>query len=286
MNVKTKTDHLLIAPSFHHRQGYASPERRDSFPFEELTSPPAYSERKVQIPRQHSPIERQRSFSQDVPSSETSSRYPYVDNGEGDSSSSCCSSLHPVRAQKDQICQYGYVEEVRDIDREAVNHYMEMYFKHANSGAAQSFLSWQEGFLHWLNTTEVKSQEDLILIYAILAVGTLFSPRPERGADGSLFCNIARDAMQEHQCESSSSSSSSSSSPPPSPGPLSQARIMIALYSFSCGRQDEAWALAALGLPAAFELESRNAKTVAQPRLTLGKRKRKERVRGRKDIIR
>ena len=123
-----------------------------------------------------------------------------------------------------------------DIDAQVINHYIDMYFTNINACGSQG--PQHEGFLHWFDTAKAKSPDSLMIVHAMLAVGTTFSSRPEREADGILFSGITRRAMEEHpdgQCAQ-----------------VAQTRLMLALYYMASGFAGPAWDLAASELPAAL----------------------------------
>lgn len=247
MNIDTETPRIIIAPSPRPWRDTTLIKRHDSPNFKEFILRPERAERDVKFSRPNSPIERRRSLSTDICIIEIRTDDLSSEEKEGNQTSRESSLLRSRARDRYQDSHHKCDGQARDIDAESVNHYIDMYFKHVNNVRAGSLH--QEKFMYWFNNTTAKSEEDLTLIYAILAVGTLFSTRSERGIDGSLFSNIAREAMQKLPCEQSSSQ-------------LSQARTLIALHCFSCGQQTEAWALAVSGLSAAFGLSWGSNKSI------------------------
>jgi len=73
---------------------------------------------------------------------------------------------------------------------------MDLYFAHVNAATHQSFPIGP--VMHWLNHETSQSQEDLMLIYAMLALGTIYSSRVDREASGSIFADIAVHIIQKY----------------------------------------------------------------------------------------
>jgi hypothetical protein len=100
---------------------------------------------------------------------------------------------------------------------------LSLFFKHVPENAACML---PEGpFRAWMLSTSEKSLDDLMLIYTILTLGTIFSSKPEHKELGVRFSAISR-----HACDSRHYSIQ-----------LVQARLILSVYYFALNQPDEAW---------------------------------------------
>ncbi|MCJ1285421.1 hypothetical protein MMC26_004761 [Xylographa opegraphella] len=106
-----------------------------------------------------------------------------------------------------------------------VMHYIDLYFTHINSATYRMFA--REPFQHWLQNTKEKSSDELMVLYAMLAIGSTFSTLETRKSDGSLFARVARYAVEKNHGQFSLQ--------------LAQSRLILALYHFSMGDGAKAW---------------------------------------------
>lgn len=110
-------------------------------------------------------------------------------------------------------------------------HYIETYFMHINAATYRLFP--RKLFLDWVRSETVKSPDDLMLIYTMLAMGSVFSSRTERKHEGSLFGKIARFAVERNHGNYSLQ--------------LIQSRLLLAFYHFSIGDTHKAWDYGGMG---------------------------------------
>ncbi|KAI9822676.1 MAG: hypothetical protein M1827_000395 [Pycnora praestabilis] len=108
---------------------------------------------------------------------------------------------------------------------------MDLFFGHT---ASMFHIVPQKHFMHWVRRGRKKSAADLMVIYAILAMGTVFSPHAEAKGSGETFASIARNAI-EMNCRTFSLQ-------------LVQSRILLAAYDFAFGNFRESWNGSILGL--------------------------------------
>ena len=106
-----------------------------------------------------------------------------------------------------------------------VLHYMNLYFSHVNSAIYCMFPN--KAFLRWLQYEKDKSPAELMVVYSMLAMGSIFSSRPEKAAEGAHFCDIARLAVGKNHGVFSLQ--------------LIQSRMLLALYHFSIGESTISW---------------------------------------------
>ena len=120
-----------------------------------------------------------------------------------------------------------------------VLHYMNLYFTHINSATYRIFP--KKPFLRWLQYERDKSPNELMVVYSMLAIGSVFSSRPEQTAEGAHFCQIARYAVGKNHERFSLQ--------------LAQSRLMLAMYHFSIGESSIAWDYEGLACRAAAGLK-------------------------------
>lgn len=125
------------------------------------------------------------------------------------------------------------------VDPDVTMHYMETYFVHINAATYRIFP--RKHFLHWVKNETVKSSNDLMLIYTILAMGSVFSSRNERNQEGSLFSKIAGYAVEKNHGNYSLQ--------------LVQSRLLLAFYHFSTGDTAKAWDYGGMGFRVASGLK-------------------------------
>ena len=78
-------------------------------------------------------------------------------------------------------------------------------------------------------------------LYALLAVGTIFSSRPEHESEGEFFCNVAKYAAE--RCQGNFSLQ------------LIHCRLLMTLYYFSVGEQQVSWDYGGMAIRAASGLK-------------------------------
>lgn len=112
-----------------------------------------------------------------------------------------------------------------------------VFFKHVPETA---YCMFPEGpFKAWVLSSAEKSVDDLMLIYTILALGTVFSLRPEHKAYGAQYASISRYACDNrHFCIQ-----------------LVQSRLILSLYYFATNNPEESWDFCGSALRAASGLK-------------------------------
>ena len=124
------------------------------------------------------------------------------------------------------------------VDRVLVLHLMDLFFTHVNSSGYQIFP--RTPFMHWLQTCQTKSQDDLMLVYTILMVAANFSTRTDRKSFSKDFGRISRYAMDDHRDAYTMQ--------------LVQSRLLFCLHSFAVNRAVEAWDVGGAAIRAATGL--------------------------------
>lgn len=112
-----------------------------------------------------------------------------------------------------------------EVYPESTVHYMDMYFTHINAATYCMFP--RKPFMHWVETCREKTPDDRMIIYSLLAMGSIFSPKAERKSHGKHFGNIARYATEKSHGKFSLQ--------------LVQSRLILALLHFSLGDSMKAW---------------------------------------------
>ncbi|OAX83357.1 hypothetical protein ACJ72_02283 [Emergomyces africanus] len=102
---------------------------------------------------------------------------------------------------------------------ESTMHYLNMYFHYVN-GATYCIFP-REPFLRWLKFCLNKSLDDKMLLYAMLAMGAIFSKAKEQKADAMRFARIARHAVEKSQNKPTLH--------------LAQTRIILGMWHFTIG---------------------------------------------------
>jgi hypothetical protein len=113
-------------------------------------------------------------------------------------------------------------------------HLLDLYFIHAGHATYGMFP--RRPFLAWVESNRDKSQEHLMLLYSVLAVGTLFLADGERRTLGRRFASIASYAAEKQFGKFTLQ--------------LCQTRLLLALYYFAWGKSEEAWDYCGAGLRA------------------------------------
>ncbi|KAL2062724.1 hypothetical protein VTL71DRAFT_5796 [Oculimacula yallundae] len=108
-----------------------------------------------------------------------------------------------------------------------------VFFKHVPETAYSMFP--QGPFKAWVLSVSEKSADDLMIIYTVLALGTVFSQKREHKAFGAQFAAVARFA-----CDNSRFGLQ-----------LVQSRVLLALYYFSINNAEDAWDFCGAALRAA-----------------------------------
>ena len=125
------------------------------------------------------------------------------------------------------------------IDDQITDHYIELYFTHINGVTYPIFP--REPFLHWLRNEKKKSLDDLMLVYSILAMGSIFSSRAGQEEEGNQLARMAQHAVERHRGKYTLQ--------------LAQSRILLSLYYLSTGDSEKAWDYCGLASRAAAGLK-------------------------------
>lgn len=140
---------------------------------------------------------------------------------------------------KPDIRSFSWCSDPFDIDGDITGQYLELYFANINNVTYQMFP--RKIFLGWARRSERKSPEDLMIMYAMLAVGSIFSSRPNHKLEGSLFANIAKHAV-EKTCGRFTLQ-------------LTHSMLLLALYYFSMGEAEKSWGYGGMAIRAASGLK-------------------------------
>lgn len=112
-----------------------------------------------------------------------------------------------------------------------------VFFKHVPETA---YCMFPEGpFKAWVLSVSEKSADDMMLVYTILALGTVFSLKSEHKSFGARFAAVSRFA-----CDNSRFSLQ-----------LVQSRVLLALYYFANNNAEDAWDFCGAALRAASGLK-------------------------------
>lgn len=123
-----------------------------------------------------------------------------------------------------------------ELDPRVTSHLLEMYFLHAGRATygmfpRKSFMSWAQS-----GPRKFKSQDDRMVLYSVLAMGSLFSPDANNRALGKRFAAVATYAVEKRFGKFTLQ--------------LCQSRLLLALYYFAQGKAQLAWDLCGSGLRA------------------------------------
>lgn len=121
-----------------------------------------------------------------------------------------------------------------DTDEELVMELMKMYFANINSSTYDMFP--EKPFMEWLsNRSADKSKDDLMLIYTMLALATVFSTNPEHKQIGEAYAAISR-----YACDNRHFSLQ-----------LVQSRLLLAMYYYANNNPNDSWDFCGSALRAA-----------------------------------
>jgi hypothetical protein len=126
-----------------------------------------------------------------------------------------------------------------ETDPRLTTHLLDLYFLHA--GRATYGMFPRRPFMAWVESSRNKSQDHMMLLYTVLAMGSLFSTDPEKRTLGKRFAAIASYAAEKRFGKFTLE--------------LCQSRLMLALYSFARGKSQEAWDFCGAGLRAISALK-------------------------------
>jgi hypothetical protein len=126
-----------------------------------------------------------------------------------------------------------------DLDARLTMHLLDLYFLHA--GRATYGMFPRRPFTTWVETHREKGQDFLMLLYSVLAMGSVFSADPDKRNLGKRFAAVAAYATEKRFGKFTLQ--------------LCQSRLMLALYNFARGKSQEAWDFCGAGLRAISALK-------------------------------
>ncbi len=135
-----------------------------------------------------------------------------------------------------------------ETDPRLTMHLLDLYF--LNAGQATYALFPRRPFLGWVESDRAKHQDQLMLLYSVLAIGSLFSAEPDRYTLGNRFAAVASYAAEKRFGSFSLQ--------------LCQCRLMLALYHFALGNSQEAWDFCGAGLCAISALRLNTEESVKE----------------------
>lgn len=141
-------------------------------------------------------------------------------------------------SEKANILSFSWCNDPYEINADITILYLDAYFLHINSATYRMFP--RKPFLRWVQNSHQKSADELMTIYALLSVGSIFSSRPERNYEGALFAKVASYAVEKSQGKFSLQ--------------LTHSRLLLALYHFSLGEAQKAWDYGGFAIRAASGL--------------------------------
>ncbi len=126
-------------------------------------------------------------------------------------------------------------------------YYTNKYFHHVDS--ATTCILPRKAFLRWIRESTTKSPTDKMVLYAILAMGTVFAQRPEAKQHQDVFIDIVNHAVMKGGDTFSLQ--------------LVQTKLILALFTFSKGQYNQAWDFCGSALRVAFGLKFNTEEGVA-----------------------
>ncbi|PGH12420.1 hypothetical protein AJ80_06727 [Polytolypa hystricis UAMH7299] len=122
----------------------------------------------------------------------------------------------------------AWAQDPFEADPKPILHYLEMYFIYVNGATYCMFP--REPFTQWVKFFRNKSLDDKMLLYAVLAVGALFSGKGQQKTEAARLAKIAKHAVDKSQHRLNLQ--------------LAQSRMILSVYHFMIGASVEAWDLA------------------------------------------
>lgn len=145
----------------------------------------------------------------------------------------------PRRGSHQDQLALQWEQDPYETDAWLTMHLLDLYFLHA--GRASYGMFPRKPFLTWVETNHEKNQDHLMLLYSVLAMGSVFSNDPEQRTLGKRFAAIAAYATEKRFGKFTLQ--------------LCQSRLMLALYNFARGKSQEAWDFCGAGLRAISALK-------------------------------
>jgi hypothetical protein len=133
------------------------------------------------------------------------------------------------------------------VDGELTLHYANKYFKHVDS--ATTCILPRKAFLRWVRECTTKSPIERMLLYAVLAMGTVFSQHPESRLHQDMFIDIVNNAVLDTGNTLTLQ--------------LVQTRLILGLFAFSQGQNNRAWDFCNSALRTALRLNFHTEEGVA-----------------------
>lgn len=119
---------------------------------------------------------------------------------------------------------FSWEDDPFDVDADTTLHLLELYFMHVNSATYCMFP--RTTFMHWVRTSKKKCQNQRMVLYALMAMGSVFADDALSGIAKTCADIVASAVQAKH-------------------GRLTIhlviARLLLALYSFARGREGAAW---------------------------------------------
>ena len=100
----------------------------------------------------------------------------------------------PRRALHQDQLAIQWEQDPHETDPRLTMHLLDLYFQHA--GRATYGMFPRASFLAWVETSHDKSQDHLMLLYSVLAMGSIFSPDPDKRNLGKRFSSVAAYATE------------------------------------------------------------------------------------------
>lgn len=122
------------------------------------------------------------------------------------------------------VAKFSWKADPYELDRELTLYLLSRYFTHI--GCVTDCTIPRKPFTHWVTTSSNKSSADLMLIYAMLAMGALFSRRRDLQLHYQLFTDVVQEAVMKNGDSFSLQ--------------LIHTRLILSLIAFSQGQYNRA----------------------------------------------
>ena len=136
------------------------------------------------------------------------------------------------------------------LDTDLCQYYLDQYFNHVNNNNIYVFP--RKLFIHWVKHNRKKSLWDNMMLYAMLALGTIFATNRERETHGKLFAKVA------HKAESAIRGKFTLQA--------IQTRLILAMYNFARGNNGKAWDFSGAAVRCASGMKLTREEDLADPR--------------------
>ncbi|KAF2448641.1 hypothetical protein P171DRAFT_352634 [Karstenula rhodostoma CBS 690.94] len=141
-------------------------------------------------------------------------------------------------SHQDQLAMQ-WEQDPYDADPRLTMYLLDLYFLHAGRATYGMFPC--RPFLTWVETNREKNQDHLMLLYSVLAMGSVFSTDAEHRSVGKWYAAVAAHAMEKRFGKFTLQ--------------LCQSRLVLGLYNFARGKSQEAWDYCGAGLRALSALK-------------------------------